>query len=477
MKKLFVLAIVAFAMTMIGCDTSKKKSFPLFSSDSADVESTTVTEKGGTGDAETATDATTAETTQETGTEVKTETTTEPAKEETTPAAETGEVADQNKDTASEDKFEYSTVKNLDFDLTIMADASTAVDKANINVSTNGEAVSASITDAAGKAAFKSTVSQTCAALDIVIEHPEYETKTVTVDKIQDLATIARVIYLEKKKTADAVADSDKDGVADDKDQFPDDPKYIAAVSKEYTLAFEDLYPNKGDADFNDLVVKFGIMEYINPENKISKINIRSKVLAAGAGFKNKFYINVLGKDYLLINDPHGDLNQKWNSKKNEKFVDAKVHSLDIFFENPVSRTDIAPMPYDPYIMANSDKKNQVHLPFVKTKFVGKTLDTDKFPWAVLVPDEWMWPYENGSIFKAYPDFEKWYQSGGKEYQDWYNNPDTAYTFPVPGSSALTAYLLKNRQVTSIAAISSLIGIMIAAVVIINIRRRKLGQK
>ncbi len=134
-------------------------------------------------------------------------------------------------------------------------------------------------------------------------------------------------------------------------------------------------------------------------------------------------------------------------------------------------------MPYDPYIMANSDKKNQVHLPFVTTKWTGKVLDTDKFPWAVLVPDEWMWPYEGGSIFKAYPEFEKWYQSGGKEYQNWYGNPDTAYTFPVPGSSALTAYLLKNRQVTSIAAISSLIGIMIAAVVIINIRRRKLSQK
>ncbi|MBP7736632.1 MAG: LruC domain-containing protein [Spirochaetes bacterium] len=316
MKKLFVLAIVAFAMTMIGCDTSKKKAFPLFSTDSANVESTTVTEKGGTTVDETTAEVTTAETTQETGTEVKTETTaevktetkTETAKEETTPAAETEKVADENKDTTSEEKFEYSTVKNLDFDLTIMADATTAVGKANINVSTNGEAVSASITDAAGKAAFKSTVSQTCAAIDIVIEHPEYETKTVTVDKVQDLATIARVIYLEKKKTADTVADADKDGVADDKDQFPDDPKYIAAVSSEYTIAFEDLYPNKGDADFNDLVVKFGIMEYIDPQNKISKINIRSKVLAAGAGYQNKFYISVLGKDYCLIEDPKKDL-------------------------------------------------------------------------------------------------------------------------------------------------------------------------
>ena len=228
-------------------------------------------------------------------------------------------------------------------------------------------------------------------------------TKTITVDNVQDLASISRVIYLEKKKTEEAVVDTDKDGVADDTDQFPDDPTLIASVTNEYTIAFEDLYPNKGDADFNDLVVKFGIEEYINPENKISKINIRSKILAAGAGYKNKFYINVLGTDYLLISDPKGDLNQKWNAKENETYVDAKVHSLDIVFENPVARTEIAPMPYDPYIMANSDKNNQVHLPFVTTKFVGKVLDTDKFPWAVMVPEEWMWPYESngkkGAIF------------------------------------------------------------------------------
>jgi len=130
MKKLFVLAIVVIAMTMIGCDTSKKKAFPLFGTDSENVESTTVTEEGGSSGVEA--EVTAAETTQETGTEASTE---------TTPPAETGNVADETKDTASEDKFEYSTVKNLDFDLTIMADASTAVNKANINVSTNGEAV------------------------------------------------------------------------------------------------------------------------------------------------------------------------------------------------------------------------------------------------------------------------------------------------------------------------------------------------
>lgn len=517
MKKLFVLAVVVVSITMIACKDSKKKAFPLFG-DSANVESTTVTEKGSTGTTETTTppssDSTTdqgtdssassgtstesstgtqtqdsgstggdqsgstgsTQTTQDSGSTSGTETT-----QNTTPPAATENPADQTKDTNSSGEFQYSTVKNIDFDLTVMGDASTVVAKAGISVSTDSETVTSSVTNDAGKAAFNATVNQTCSSLEIVIDHPDYVSKTIKVDNVQDLATISRVIYLEKKKSEPTIVDTDKDGVADEADQYPNDPALIASVSKEFTIAFEDLYPNKGDADFNDLVVKFALTEYINPDNKISKINVRSKVLASGAGYHNMFYINILGNDYLLINDPKGDLSQNWNSKENEKFVDAKVHSLDIVFENPVARTDIAPMPYDPYIMANSDKQNQVHLPFVTTKFVGKVLDTDKFPWAVLVPDEWMWPYENNgkkgsSIFKAYPQFQKWYQSGGKEYQDWYLNPDTAYTFPVPSGSALTAYLIKNRQVSSIAAISALIGVMITAVVIINIRRRKLQK-
>ena len=513
MKKIFMLAVVVVSATMIACKDTKKDAFPLYSVDPSNVETTTITDKGSSSSNPT-TPATTPASTEQTGSTVSGETSTETAAntetstqesssgsgeqnqnqeqtqeqqgstggtQETTPPAATQPPADENNDTTSNEGFEYATVKTLNFDLSIMDAASAAIAKASVNVNSEGEGVTSSISDDAGKAAFSATINQTTSALEIVVEHPDYVSKTITIENAQDLATISRVIYLEKKKSEEAIADSDKDGVADDKDEFPNDPALIASVTNQYTIAFEDLYPNKGDADFNDLVVKFGITEYINPENKISKINIRSKTLAAGAGYKNKFYINVLGNDYLLIEDPKGDLNQKWNAKENEKYVDAKVHSLDIVFENPVARTEIAPMPYDPFIMANSDKNNQVHLPFVTTKFVGKVLDTDKFPWAVLVPDEWMWPYESSgkkgsNIFKAYPEFEKWYQSQGKEYQNWYSNPDTAYTFPVPSGSALTAYLIKNRHVTSIAAISALIGVMITAVVLINIRRRKLQK-
>ena len=474
MKKVFFISIIAVALMAAGCADSKKKNlFPLSDSSAPVADTKTITETGGT-----STDSQ-INTTEPTGTVEGTGT----GDNTQTPPAGGANTAgnassDQNNDKNSSGEFQYATIHTVAFDLTIMNAAQQAVGKASIWIVESGNQLSASISNAAGKSAFTTPVNQTYSSVELVVDHPEYITKTIKIDNIQDLSVVSRVIYLEKKSAqTEKVADSDKDGVPDDIDQFPNDPALIAAVSGEYTIAFEDLYPEKGDADFNDLVVKFAITEYINPENKISKINIKSKVLAAGAGYKNQFWISILGKDYQIIADPHEDTMNAWNSKKNEKFFDAPVHSLDIVYENPVSRTDIAPMPYDPYLKANGSEKNQVHLPFVTTKFVGKTLDTSKFPWAVLVPDEWLWPYESTEIFKAYPDFKKWYESGGTEYRDWFLNPDKKYTFPVPHDSAITAYLLKMKTGTKTAIIGGLLGVMIIALVGINVWRKKKAKR
>jgi hypothetical protein len=507
MKKVFFISLIAIALTVTGCGDSKKKNlFPLSDSSPSISDTKTVTEPGGTpADTQINTDEQTG-TTEQSGTGDNTQTAAQTGAQTgsgnntqdsassgsgdgTQPASAGGSQdsgqnaannvpSDENKDKNSTSEFQYATINTVAFDLTIMNSAKEAVAKASIRVIEGINELSASISDEAGKAAFTSSINQTYPSVEIVVDHPDYISKTIKVDNIQDLSLISRIIYLEKKSAGSAtqpekVNDTDKDGVPDDTDQFPDDPALIAAVNNEYTIAFEDLYPNQGDADFNDLVVKFGITEYINPENKISKINIKSKVLAAGAGYKNQFWISVLGKDYQLISDPHEDTMNAWNSKKNDTFFDAPVHSLNIVYENPVSRTDIAPMPYDPYLKANGNEKNQVHLPFVTTKFVGKKLDTSKFPWAVLVPDEWLWPYEKTEIFKAYPDFKKWYESGGIENRDWFLKPNKQFTFPVPYDSAITAYLLKMKTSTKTAVISGLLGAMIVALIGINMWRRK----
>ena len=496
MKKVFFISIIAVALAVTGCADDKKKFlFPLSDSSATISDTKTVTETGGTPtDSQintneqtgTAGESGTGENTQEptsggsgesgqTAAQTGGDTSPQTTPTDSSQNAAANAPSDENNDTNSTSEFQYATIHTVEFDLTIMNSAKEAVTKASIRIIEGLNELTVSISDDAGKAAFTTPINQTYSSVEIVIDHPDYISKTIKIDNVQDLSVISRIIYLEKKSaaTADQVADTDKDGVPDDTDQFPNDPSLIAAVYNEYTIAFEDLYPEHGDADFNDLVVKFGITEYINPENKIIKINIKSKVLAAGAGYKNQFWISVLGKDYQLISDPHDDTMNAWNSKKHDTFYDAPVHSFNIVYDNPVSRTDIEPMPYDPYLKADGSEKNQVHLPFVTTKFVGKRLDTSRFPWAVLVPDEWLWPYEKTEIFKAYPDFKKWYESGGIENRDWFLKPDKQYTFPVPYDSAITAYLLKMNAGTKTAIIGGLLGAMVIALVGINMWRRK----
>lgn len=462
MKNIIFITVIALSLAMFGCDDSKKKKiFPMWPMGS-NVKTTTVTEPGDTSGGTTDTGGDTTGGSTDTGGGSQTDT------------GSGGTPSDVNQDTGTDGGFQYATIINVTFDLTIVDASEQAVSQASITVEADKENISSSVSDNAGKAAFKSTINQTCKSIELVIEHPDYVTKTVAIDNIQDLAVVSRVIHLEKKNQAPAVIDTDKDGVSDDTDQYPDDPALIASVSKEFTIAYEDLYPSQGDADFNDLVVKIALTEYINPQNRISKINVRCKALSAGAGYTNQFWISILGKDYQLITDPKVDTMGSWNDKPDEDYVDATVHSLDIIYENPVARTDIAPMPYDPYIKANGSEKNQVHLPFVTTSFTGDRLDSTKFPWAVLVPDEWMWPYESTKIFKAYPHFEEWYKSDGKLYQDWYLNPDKDYTFPVPEISSLMTFMMKGKPIAGMSILGGVIGVIITAVVAINIRRRKI---
>jgi hypothetical protein len=62
--------------------------------------------------------------------------------------------------------------------------------------------------------------------------------------------------------------DSDGDGVSDQFDDYPDDP--LRAFNNFYpsedgfgTLAFEDLWPGKGDFDFNDMVIDYSINQIL----------------------------------------------------------------------------------------------------------------------------------------------------------------------------------------------------------------------
>ncbi|MCG9880169.1 MAG: LruC domain-containing protein [Bacteroidia bacterium] len=88
-------------------------------------------------------------------------------------------------------------------------------------------------------------------------------------------------------------ADADGDGIIDDLDDYPNDVN--RAFNSPYpstgyaTLMFEDLWPFKGDYDFNDLVIDYKYNTITNGLNQVVEVKYTFVLKAIGAGLRNGF--------------------------------------------------------------------------------------------------------------------------------------------------------------------------------------------
>lgn len=348
--------------------------------------------------------------------------------------------------------FDFSTVTNVKISLSVVDEKTgLAIGQASINlVNSDGTYKWEGFTNNNGISIFEATVESAANTAKIVVSRESYQSVDCVISGIGELIEFGKKIAMKPVDDA-VVVDSDGDGVADsDEDpEFVNDPTAAKAITGVYTLAFEDLYPNRGDADFNDLVVRLSIREIIDGQNKVRRIELKTKLLASGAGYKNSFAINILGERYMLIANPKAvsdyTLGSDRNSEPGYAYHNCQEQTHEtIVFSSGVDRSELGPMPYDPFIICNGNEDNQVHLPSAATDFTGIVRDSEGFTWAVIVPEDWAWPYENttdyhwhnvrwmnhpNSIFAAYPEFEAWYKSGGESNTEWYLNPDTRYVF------------------------------------------------
>lgn len=102
------------------------------------------------------------------------------------------------------------------------------------------------------------------------------------VNSVCDIATILVSIPNE--------GDQDGDGVVNDDDDYPEDPErafnnYYPAEGTS-TLAYEDLWPGKGDYDFNDLVLDYRFNVVTNALNNVVEVHGTFTIEAFGAVMK-----------------------------------------------------------------------------------------------------------------------------------------------------------------------------------------------
>jgi LruC domain-containing protein len=259
----------------------------------------------------------------------------------------------------------------------------------------------------------------------------------------------------------DAEIDTDGDGVLDINDVSPDNPDiafeyFTPSKYGKGTVAFEDLWPYKGDYDFNDLALSYQAIVYLNAQNLAVKIDINCYVKSNGAGYTNGIGFEIEGlvpsqiesvTGPILVNN-YINLNPNGTEANQDKAVIILTDDADyllnettvsINFTDPISTSALGVAPFNPFLIVDANREREVHLPYrnrttlgvynpqaagVNSDLDGNYISDSGYPWAISIIHDFKVPKENVNITNAYNFFVSWAETGGLQFKDWYkDNP------------------------------------------------------
>jgi len=270
------------------------------------------------------------------------------------------------------------------------------------------------------------------------------------------------------------IADQDSDGVPDTLDEYPADASrafnsYYPNAVDDASIAFEDLWPAKGDYDFNDLVVDFSYQFVTNANNDYVDIIGTYEIKAVGATLDNGFGISfdipptavasVTGithtgsliqnatnglesghanKSVIVVYDNIGSiLGNMTNTSSGGTTTTYTPTVVTITLGTP--QTSIGTEPFNPFIYINQIRGREVHLvnnlptALADNSYFGQNDDAtdsnssyyktiNNYPWAIEVPTSFDYPVEKVDIVTAHTKFGPWAESSGASFTNWYEN-------------------------------------------------------
>lgn len=281
--------------------------------------------------------------------------------------------------------------------------------------------------------------------------------------------------------------DSDGDGISDAYEDYPGDP--LRAFDNFFpaagfgSLAFEDLWPGKGDYDFNDIVVDYRFKTVTNASNEVVEIFGTFPVKASGAVLQNGFGFNLPDATSSVYTNMSSLSVQDYNVQESyinlaaNGFESGQTRPTVIVFDNfynvlpkttpgigvntlesnphvpydtveikiavsglTLSDSDFSLSTWNPFIIKGMDRDIEIHLPdYTPTDLADQNNygtyfdDSDPLsgkyykssaglPWGIDLPVSFDWPEEKADITTVYHHFADWAESGGTVNTDWYNN-------------------------------------------------------
>jgi LruC domain-containing protein len=223
-------------------------------------------------------------------------------------------------------------------------------------------------------------------------------------------------VDLTNVATVGGVPDSDGDGVPDQDDQFPEDFKraynnYFPSEDGFGTLAFEDLWPRKGDYDFNDLVVEYHFNYITNADSQVVDVKGTFRFMAVGGTYHDGFAFELpISADNVksvsgsrFFNEPDLDptvplpmviaLNANgtesgqsnavimvtndaislmgvepdkynfFNTVNGSDYVNPVEVAVEVTLDTPAEISVIGLPPYNPFVIVDRDRGTEIHLP------------------------------------------------------------------------------------------------------------------
>lgn len=243
---------------------------------------------------------------------------------------------------------------------------------------------------------------------------------------------------------------------------------YFPSASSYYLVGYEDLYPEKGDYDFNDLTVAYQVRYGLNSDSEVVTIRGTAYLITRGAGFDHDWHLQiplpvnttatytcttflVPGDDYSfqdcsssgsgyingnadiqvfsntadIFPDPLGKTFT--NTLKEQSFVKGPKSTFRVDLDAPLLASSIGDAPFDPYLFVHNTGE-KIQLLQVNPAFK----DVNGFPFGMLMPVDWLPPLEYFSISTIYPLFDSFVASEGSQNVDWYDTLLTDYVVATP---------------------------------------------
>ena len=253
---------------------------------------------------------------------------------------------------------------------------------------------------------------------------------------------------------------------------------YFPSASSFYVVGYEDLYPIKGDYDFNDLTVAYRISYGVNVEGDVRSIRGVAYLITRGSAYSHDwrlaiglpenaagnvacenfpdvnnpltrqdcaasssrhaggvFDLAVFSDTRVLFPDPAGSLfvnTQKlFSDPWNLRYFHGPRAEFQLDLDAPIALEDIQVAPFDPYLYVR-DTGRVVRLMEVDPAYQ----DSNGYPFGMLLTADWKPPLEFTDTSTAYPLFNDFVGSEGGTSQQWYEDPLPDFIVEIPAATS-----------------------------------------